>query len=176
MEVRGCFFGEKHLLSGQVQKVGLGKEWCDSGPRGKGGLGVPTLGGLPRVLAPTNPLRSSPLLNRGEHVFMSCTSAVSYFLSSLVNYDHYDHLEGGGNQRVDLGTMTLSPQANARTMYSYMHMHMHMRVKFRGEIVPFVTGPYEYISRHTVYTSRSMAYTAIPCLPYTYLRSTLGTK
>ena len=35
-----------------------------------------------------------------------------------------------------LGAKMLSPQANARTM-----AHMHMRVKFKGQIVPFVTAP-----------------------------------
>ena len=31
--------GDRDVLSGQFHKSGLGKEWCDSGPRGKGWLG-----------------------------------------------------------------------------------------------------------------------------------------
>ena len=109
----------------------------------KGGLGE---GGLPRVWHRLTPSVSPP-----EHVFMSCTSAAPYFLSSLVNYDHL-----GGESGVELGakTQTMSP----RQMHCTMHMHMHMRVKFRGQIVPFVTGPYEvHLPTYEVllYTSRS---------------------
>ena len=52
-------------------RVWLGEEWCDNGPRGKGGLGE---GGLPRVWHRLTPSVSPP-----EHVFMSCTNAVPYF-------------------------------------------------------------------------------------------------
>ena len=65
------------ILSGQFHKSGLGKEWCDSGPRGKGWLGGERRAAT--SLAPTNLLSFLP----PEHVLRCkcCTNAVSYFLS-----------------------------------------------------------------------------------------------
>ena len=40
---------------------------------------------------------------------------------------------------MELGAKILSPRPMQRTM------HMHMRVKLKGQIVPFVTGPYELL-------------------------------